>query len=307
MKRIAATMMVSLLAASTVSAQQAAPPPLPEFSAAEIRAHRERIDVITGAAATCLSRTYDEHVRFHKRYGVSKFFGDRRPDYRTRRGREEALRASGYDEARIAEIAGQQQGISCIGLTRACLREGFAAAGMTPTWNKIDDYLKIDNKVYGTDLQRLLRKLGWKILYWNPDPSSNERWDREDQALNPLQPGRSWNAVWGGHALRYRSAVEKGNYYNIPVDDTELMVGFGDEQPAEFRRFPFFVGTAHAGYHVFPGTNGLIIEAHSMRDLRAKDNLEISPFNPLAPGGGPRWTRSERYRSGVVAVPPSRR
>jgi hypothetical protein len=35
----------------------------------------------------------------------------------------------------------------------------------------------------------------------------------------------------------------------------------------------------------------------------ARDNIEVSAFNPLATGGGPRWTRSEKYRSGLIAVP----
>jgi hypothetical protein len=42
-----------------------------------------------------------------------------------------------------------------------------------------------------------------------------------------------------------------------------------------------------------------------MRKLNAADNLEVSAFNPLAPNGGPRWTRSEKYRSGTVVVPPA--
>ena len=40
-----------------------------------------------------------------------------------------------------------------------------------------------------------------------------------------------------------------------------------------------------------------------MREMIARDNIEVSQFNPLATGGGPRWTASERYRSGVIAVP----
>jgi hypothetical protein len=63
------------------------------------------------------------------------------------------------------------------------------------------------------------------------------------------------------------------------------------------------VGIAHAGYHVFPGRKGDVIEAHSMRNIAARDNIEFSEFNPLATGGGPRWTNSEKYRSGLIVVP----
>ena len=53
----------------------------------------------------------------------------------------------------------------------------------------------------------------------------------------------------------------------------------------------------------FPGLAGKVVEAHSMRTMIAKDNIEVAPFNPLATGGAPRWTSSEKYRSGLIAVP----
>ena len=88
------------------------------------------------------------------------------------------------------------------------------------------------------------------------------------------------------------------------MDDKSLLVGFGTTVPAEFRNVPFFVGVAHTGYHVFPGFAGDIIEAHSTRRLDSIDNLERSAFNPLKAGGGPRWTTTEKYRSGLVGIPP---
>jgi hypothetical protein len=33
------------------------------------------------------------------------------------------------------------------------------------------------------------------------------------------------------------------------------------------------------------------------------ENIEFSKFNPLASGGGPRWTASLKYRSGLICVP----
>ena len=185
---------------------------------------------------------------------------------------------------------------------QACER-GFNVTGMSNTWKKINAQLKIGQKFYGTDLQIMLQQLGWKIYYWNPDPSQNAAWDADDQALNPLRPGRKWMPVWGGHVLRHASAVNRGVYYDSTVDNVTKLVGFKKTQPAAFKTVPFFVGIAHAGYHVFPGRRGDVVEAHSMREMIAKDNIEVAPFNPLAQGGAPRWTRSEKYRSGVIAVP----
>jgi hypothetical protein len=197
---------------------------------------------------------------------------------------------------------------SCVGLALRCLGEGFKSAGMGSTWDKIWEHEKINNNFYGTDLLKALVDLGWTSLYWNPDPSQNAVWDQEDKKLNPLTEGRRWMPVWGQHADYYATAMSPRNprYFGIPIEDSKTLVGFQKQPPMSFQNVPFFVGIAHGGYHVFPGTMGRVIEAHSMRSLNAKDNLEFSRFNPLdqESHGGPRWTNSEHYRSGVIVVPP---
>ena len=269
------------------------------FSATEIRKHRDTLDVFTDAAADFLDWVYADHLAFYQKWGVSKYYGNRKPEHRTREKRMAQLRKFGKPEF----LADQQVATACILLAMQACERGFIATGMANTWKKIHAQLKIDQKFYGTDLQIMLQQLGWKICYWNPDPSQNAAWDADDQALNPLRPGRKWMPVWGGHALRHASAVNRGVYHDSKVDDVTRLVGFKKTQPAAFRAVPFFVGIAHAGYHVFPGRRGDVIEAHSMREMIAKDNIEVAPFNPLAQGGAPRWTRTEKYRSGLIAVP----
>lgn len=195
--------------------------------------------------------------------------------------------------------------ISCVDLTRRCLGSAFDAVGMEETWDKIDAHVRA-NGVSGVEMQKALVELGWVSLYWNPDPSQNEAWDEEDKVLTPLEPTRVWMPVWGGHHLRYLAAMRKNDYYGIPIRDNRTLVGFGRQTPANFKKVPFFVGTAHSGYHVFPGTMGQVVEAHSVRALSSKDNLEFTNFNPLDQEnhGGPVWTRTEKYRSGVIVIPP---
>jgi hypothetical protein len=272
------------------------------FTPQEITLHQQNIETITSTASTCLKRVYAEHTQFFKLNQVSKYYGDRNPTLATRQQREAQLIAYG----KSPRLEPQLEPISCIGLTVKCLGEGFEAAGQKTTWDKIMSKLRIENKMLGTDLQVLLQQLGWKVLYWNPNPSQNAEWDREDQTLNPLKPGKSWNPVWGGHAYHYTTVLRQNIYYGIKVDDKSTLVGFNTTLPESFKAQPFFVGVAHAGYHVFPGSFGNIIEAHSMRKLNSFENLEVSPFNPLSASGGPRWTRSEKYRSGVIAVPPAK-
>jgi hypothetical protein len=269
------------------------------FSSAEIKTHRDTLETFCDSAADFLDWVYDDHLKFYAKWGVSKYYGDRKPEHKTRELRIKQLRKFGKPEF----LADQQVTTACILLAMQACERGFNATGMASTWKKINTQLRIDEKLYGTDLQIMLQQLGWKLYYWNPDPSQNAAWDAEDQTLNPLKPGRKWMPVWGGHALRHSSAINKGAYFDASVDNVTKLVGFKKTQPAAFKSVPFFVGIAHAGYHVFPGMRGEVVEAHSMREMIAKDNIEVAPFNPLGTGGAPRWTSSEKYRSGLIAVP----
>lgn len=270
------------------------------FTAAEIRKHRDNLPTFTDAAADFLDWVYDDHVAFFRRWGVSKYYGNRKPEHSTREKRIAQLRRFGAPEF----LVDQQVATACILLAMQAMERGFNATGQPAVWRKIYNQLKIGQKFYGTDLQIMLQQLGWKIYFWNPDPSKNAAWDAEDKRLNPLKAGKSWNPVWGGHALRYASATgPQHKYYESKVDNWTKLVNFKQIQPNSFKNVPVFVGIAHAGYHVFPGRKGDVIEAHSMRQMNDPSNIEVAPFNPLGPGGAPRWTRSEKYRSGLIAVP----
>lgn len=144
------------------------------FTDSEIQTHQKNIDLIVKIASNCLDETYADHLQFYEKWKVSKYYGALRKEYSSLKGRINTLRSYGYSAEKIAEIAPQQVPISCIGLTMSCLEKGFRAAGTEPTWKKIYDQLKIGSKFDGTDLQNMLRQLGWKILYWNPDPSQNK-------------------------------------------------------------------------------------------------------------------------------------
>lgn len=295
---VIAAFFIPALSAAQVPEFLAAPIP-PLFTASEIKAHTERIETITSVATRCLVDTYSDHVQFYSRWHISKYYGNRKPQHRTEALRRAELRKYGAPEHLITQL----EPISCIGLTVNCLEKGFQAAKLDITWNKIYRQLADQNRFLGTELQTMLIQLGWRSYYWNPDPSQNAAWDLDDQKILPLKPGRKWMPAWGGHAAHYSTVLRTGTYVSIPVLDAKTLVGFGAAKPPALARIPFFVGTAHAGYHVFPGFAGNVIEAHSTRDLNDFKNLEVSEFNPLA-GGGPKWTRSEHYRSGVIVLPP---
>ena len=263
-----------------------------EFTADEIAAHQRHIGTITRTARRYLEDIYRDHLAFHRRHGVSKYYGDRSTLLNTRAKRIAALQRAGAPVSLVDQLVPT----SCIGLSMKALEAGFRAPGdadLASAYSKIQRYARA-NDLDGCSVQLALQKLGWKVYFWNPKPADNARWDAEE---------RNWKSK-GWHAYRYSTVNNRGNYYFNRVDDKSLLVDFDDDVPSAFRSAPFFIGTAHTGYHVFPGFEGGVIEAHSTRALSSVNNLEKSPFNPLGNGGGPRWTPTEKYRSGLIALPP---
>lgn len=262
------------------------------FSKQEIQSHRKHILTITNSARKHLEFTWKNHVQFHKKHGVSKYYGDRNRSLNTPAKRRAALKGYGAPMALEKSLLPT----SCIGLTLESLRRGFHQPRdphLRSAWQKIEAFTR-KNHVDGSALIHALQKLGWKIYYWNPNPANNHAWDKEETR---------WKSK-GWHAFRYATVRRKGTYYYNKVDDAKLLVNFGETTPNKSIKFPYFVGVAHTGYHVFPGFYGNVIEAHSTRKLNSISNLEKSMFNPLGTGGGPRWTANEKYRSGLIAVPP---
>jgi hypothetical protein len=294
MMKSAASFLMALVASSIASSPAlAAFKGSVEFTAAEIQGQNKNLNTIIQTASNCLEDHLEEHQRFFQRYGISAFYGDRSAFAKMSTAQKKAHLASlGKDPALLS----QMKPTSCVGLTLTCLGKGFVDAGQAGTWKKIADYTKANDQD-GTAMQDALRKLGWVVLYWNPDPTKNAVWDAREKAKDPQNKER----FWGYHVYRYQTVTSaKQNYYFNAVDDIETLVGFKTSIPAKFANVPFYVGTAHTGYHVFPGSYGNVIEGHSTRSIDDPQTLESSEFNPLKDGGGPRGT----YRSGLIAVPP---
>lgn len=273
------------------------------FTQAEKQVHFEKIDTITKQAAFCLERTYGDHESFHEQHGISKFYGNRRYvkgwEYVVANGRRlTPIKPILQENSLNLDLEDEMENISCIDLARKCLQEGFKEAGLLEQWRKLDRF--IPNKI-GNRLQHGLQQLGWKMLYWNPNPEKNKDWDLDDKKIAPNNPLN----VWGYNEARYNSVMRNNTYLYNFVDDKTSLVGFKTSPPAFLNDIPFAIGTANSGYHVFPVTYGLTIEAHSTRNIFSLDNLEYSRFNPLASGGGPRWTRTEKYRTGLLIIPPT--
>ncbi len=284
------------------------------FSSNQINTHQRSISQLVKISENCLKRHKQEHLNFYQsncqtysngqRVCLSKFYGERR--YSMTRGARrsdgqplqylpDALRQAGFNPA----YASQMKTTSCVGLALQCLKEGFQQTNQEYTWNQVMHFVR-SNGVGGTALQHALSKLGWTTFYWNPSPledlaANAQSWDLEEKNW----PSKGW------HLYRYQRIQSRGTYWFNNVDDAYAMVGFGAGSPRRLESIPFWVGTAHTGYHVFPGTRSEVVEAHSTRDITSRDNIEFSRFAPFQNGGGPRWTRTEKYRSGLIVVPPT--
>lgn len=261
------------------------------FTADEIARHQQDVGKITQTAAACLQRDYQHFQDFFRKYGVSPYYGDRGSFGKlSYAGKKEYLREIGKDPNLVA----QMEPLSCVELMLNCLGEGFKNNGEADLWARIRAYTVL-NGVDGMATQNALQMLGWKLLYWNPDVRMNGEWDRSEREHNPSNSDR----FWGYHQENWVSA-QHGRYLYNHVDDARELVNFGTQSPELLKKVPFFVGIAHMGYHVFPGSFGRVVEAHSTKQITDSHNLESSPFNPLA-GEGP---TDGMYHSGLIAVPP---
>lgn len=279
------------------------------FSQEEINYHYQQSKTFNDIAARCLMDYKQEHLDFYYNnckgdICLSKFYGERRYSKKKNAYRPDgtpliylgnALDEIGFPRNYIEKM----QSTSCIGMTLNCLKTAFLNTNQSKQWEKIRQYVVVENDSRGTVLQKALRHLGWKVYYWNPSPVSEiyenmKRWDEEE---------KNWQSK-GHHTYRYNSVMNKGTYWYNKVDNKTDLVGFDQDQPELLKQTPFWVGTAHTGYHVFPGTFSEVVEAHSTRHITSVDNLEFSVFSPLVKGGGPKWTKTEKYRSGLIAIPP---
>jgi hypothetical protein len=263
-----------------------------DFTSDEVARHQQDVAKITQTAAACLQRDYQHFQDFYRRFGVSPYYGDRGSFGKlSYQGKKEYLRSIGKNPNLVA----QMEPLSCVELMLNCLGEGFKNNGEADIWAKIRDFT-IQNGVDGMATQYALQKLGWNILYWNPDVRLNRQWDQAEQEHNPTNSDR----FWGYHQEYWISVQRQSRYLWNHVDDIRELVNFGTTPPPFLANIPFFVGIAHGGYHVFPGSFGHIIEAHSTKAITSPQNMESAPFNPLA-GQAP---TDGMYHSGLIAVPP---
>jgi len=265
------------------------------FSTAEIAMHKTQITKLINEAASCTRDAHTLHLDFFAKWGISPFFGDN-----SNYARMTAKQKVEYVESLNlpASLTEQLQPMSCIGLVYKCLKVGFEKTGQSAVWARLFAYTQ-KNAGDGSALQFALQKLGWKVYFWNPDPTKNKLWDDLEYKEDPQNDDR----FWGYHSYRFQTVNStKRNYLYNTVDDARALVGFKRSVPTLLQNSPFYIGNAHSGYHIFIGLKDRIVEGHSTIDITNPRMLEDNVFDPLNEDSpGP----SGSYRSGLMALPPS--
>lgn len=263
-----------------------------DFTNEEIKLHKDNIQSMSQISADCLKNNLEAHREFYKQNNISKFYGEKSEFAKMSDSERRNFLKERNLDPNLVEIL---KPTSCVGLALKCLEAGFSSTNQSATFSKIKNFAKL-NDVDGQSIQYALQKLGWKILYWNPNPDKNKIWDLEEKIYDP----KNKRKFRGFHEDNWVTVKNKNKYFFNSVDDLTSLVGFKDQEPEILKTAPFFIGIAHMGYHVFPGTFGQVVEAHSSRAITDPNTIESAPFNPLAKEGAP----SGKYRSGTMAIPP---
>jgi len=277
-----------------------------EFSEAEKAEHLLGVGKITRSAGACIQSYIDEQSDFWEKWKLSRFYGYESDWNRkwTQEQKEAQFKRMGVPISEMAKL----KPVSCVNMTLDCLGIGFKSARQEHLWKKIKAFT-LANDQDGSSLQLGLQRLGWKVLYWNPDTTKAAEWDQEERARDKKirqgnEPENQFR-FFGWHAERLRGVRKKMHYYFNPVDDATSLTDYGTTVPAKFTRVPFFVGNVHTGFHIFPGKFGYVIEAHNRSRPTNRRTIEAGNFDPSHPrephpNGGAYGT----YRSGLIAVPP---
>lgn len=192
----------------------------------------------------------------------------------------------------------KKKGTSCVTLARDCIRYAFAQVRNrhidSASAKIMEEFSR--SQAMGTVFINLLRDVGWKVYYWNPDTSRNDEFDLFERYYQP-----KFSDNTGYHRYIYSRIAREGKYlevnYNrhlgptqsltkhtVYVDDARTLTNFGDDTPRFLKDEPFYMGIAHMGFHVFLGSYGEVIEGHSKRPVSDSTILERSDFNPLEDG-----------------------
>ena len=278
-----------------------------DFSAGEIAQHRTSIQTLVATTNQTTQDQIQKQAASVNRCGLGLLYGYMSPYSRLNStGRQMYIdqNAKCSSPPAVSDVVVT----SCENFTNKFLSKGFAATGQTDIYRRINTFL-LANDRDGLALVFALKKLGWKVLYWNTDIATTP----------PLPLNRRLVGVTpNDHEYDTKIALTKHTYHGVSIDSN--LVNFSpnpgsstvkDESIiAKLRQVPYYVGISHAGFHVWSGSYGTVTESHSFYDPADARNIQVGEFDPahasptcrelVVDGKKQTWC----YYSGVIAVPP---
>ncbi len=209
----------------------------------------------------------------------------------------------------------------CTEIVFEVLRKTFAQQGKSADWAKVEAKYRANIKARGgggkgsgLDLQAALQsELGWKGIYWAPDPSFAYKGSEAPQDQRHLSGRVKGDEADYGAGL----AKSKGTYYKdfgkkgYPgVSIHQRVTGYGPEKGSttvadrtglnKLKKLPFGVMSAHGGHHMTLITSGKVTEVHwrspaTSPDVITQEDLETWA---IGPSSGIRY-----FASGAIVAP----
>tara|TARA_B110001454_G_C12723292_1_gene436289 strand:+ start:165 stop:1118 length:954 start_codon:yes stop_codon:yes gene_type:complete len=277
------------------------------FTEAEIEFHKDHIQEL-------ISTTVQEQKEFTQKFkqvyddcGVSLLFG-----FKSKFSKLNLTQKENFI-SKIAKCAAPPSAqdlmiTSCEMHTHRFLGKGFVASNQVRVYEKLMAFYNANQRT-GIALGYALKKLGWKVVYWNTDATQKHPTPSDVKKIG---------ATPEDHIYSYYIANKYKTYYHVPVD--YLMVNFNPSKNSsvvknttdltDFYKVPYFIGVPHGGFHVFPGYHGWVNESHSPHEPNNPRNIEEGYFNP--PYGSPKGLNSIvdgkpskiYYYSGILLLPP---
>ncbi len=278
-----------------------------DFTPAEINAHQNGVSSLIATTMSSMKTQIDLEKSAFAQCGMGVMYGYASPFSKLSSVQRQSYIAKNAKCATPPKVS--DVGVtSCEIFANRFLAKGFSSIGQADVYKRINSYLNANDRD-GLALIVALRKLGWKVLYWNTDTKTMPPLpaDRHVTGVNP-----------DDHLFDQNQAIKKHLYHGIAVDG--LLTDFSpnpgshtikDESIlSKFKNVPYFVGVSHAGFHVWSGSYGIVTESHSYYDPADEENIQIGEFEPqhasptcrhLIIAGKP---QTHCYYSGVIAIPP---
>lgn len=206
----------------------------------------------------------------------------------------------------------------CTEIVMEVLGDTFKQQGRSGEWTKVKKKLATNTTLRkgtgmsGLDLQAALQsELGWKAVYWAPDPNyqvpaaelSGARSDEAGYTAGIAKSKNTYLKGFQGHKKYPGLAISQSvtNYApEAPKAGTASTTVKDTKQLDKLKKLPFGVLSAHGGFHMTLITYGKVIEVHWSMEATNANLIEQTNLENWAVGSNSGY---HYYASGAIVAP----